>query len=100
MTPVERRVFRRIVRALEFYADPNTYFAVALVPDHPAGEIMTDFGRTADLGMKPGKRARDALGIAEPPPPDEQAPEPPEESARRRPSARARASKRKRTGRG
>lgn len=45
---------------LEFYADPQTYFAVMLVSDPPAGDIMEDFGST-ELGMKPGKKARDLL---------------------------------------
>lgn len=47
--------------ALSFYADPGTYFAVGFFPDPPCGEFMDDFTET-ELGMKPGARARKALG--------------------------------------
>lgn len=50
-----------LLGALEFYADPETWFAVALFPDHPCGEIVDDFSDTEALGEKPGKRAREAL---------------------------------------
>jgi hypothetical protein len=54
---------RRFERALEYYADPDTYFAIGFFPDHPCGEFMGDFSECAPLGKKPGKRARIALGI-------------------------------------
>lgn len=54
---------------LEFYADPETYFAIGFFPDHPCGEFDEDFEElSGDLGhpdgtpwVKPGKRARQAL---------------------------------------
>ncbi|NIT77287.1 MAG: hypothetical protein GWN58_22810 [Anaerolineae bacterium] len=49
-------------QALSFYADPETYFAIGFFPDPPNGEFMDDFSET-ELGVKPGKRARIALGI-------------------------------------
>ena len=47
--------------ALEFYADPNTYFAIGIFPDPPCGEFNEDFDDTEELGWRPGKRARAAL---------------------------------------
>ena len=48
--------------ALQFYADPCTYHAVAFAFDRPCGEFEDDF---SDNDMydypKPGKRARKAL---------------------------------------
>jgi len=52
----------KLHQVLSFYADPGTYFAIAFVPDPPNGEFMDDFSET-DLGWKPGKRARIAMGI-------------------------------------
>lgn len=54
---------------LEFYADPETYFAIGFFPDFPCGEFENDFEElSGDLGhpdgtpwVKPGKRARQAL---------------------------------------
>jgi hypothetical protein len=51
----------RLREALEFYADPDTYFAVGFMFDPPTGDFADDFDDT-DLGRKPGKRAREALG--------------------------------------
>lgn len=51
----------RLVGALEFYADPHTYFAVAVITDPPCGDFGDDFSDTEELGSKPGKRAREAL---------------------------------------
>lgn len=48
------------VEALQFYADPATYFAVGFLADPPAGDFVQDFDET-DLGEKPGKAARIAL---------------------------------------
>ncbi len=53
-----------IIRALEFYADPETYAAIGFLDDPPAGEFMDDFSEfMPELGRKPGKRARIALGL-------------------------------------
>ncbi len=46
--------------ALTFYADPETYFAIGFLPDHPTGEFINDFSET-ELGYKPGKLARETL---------------------------------------
>lgn len=52
----------RYREALEFYADPETYFAIGFFPDPPCGEFMDDFEDVGpQLGSKPGKRARRAL---------------------------------------
>lgn len=51
--------------ALEFYADPTTYFAIGFWPDPPCGEFAEDFsedhGSDEAPGFRPGKRAREAL---------------------------------------
>lgn len=50
--------------ALEFYANPDTYFAIAFMPDPPNGEFMDDFSDVeTEWGpeYRPGKRARQAL---------------------------------------
>ena len=46
--------------ALDFYADPETYFAIGFFPDRPCGPFIDDFDDT-ELGRKPGVRARRAL---------------------------------------
>jgi len=59
----------RLVEALEFYADPETYFAISFLYDPPCGEFADDFEElSGELGhpdgsewTKPGKRARAAL---------------------------------------
>lgn len=59
-------------KALAFYADPLTYFAIAFIPDRPAGDFMEDFEDTdaqniwEPIGVKPGKRARQALAVTKP----------------------------------
>ena len=50
----------RLFDALEFYADPATYFAIGFFPDPPNGDFMNDFSET-ELGHKPGKLARETL---------------------------------------
>jgi hypothetical protein len=50
-----------ILNALQFYADPFTYFAIGFFPDYPAGALMDDFSETEELEEKPGKLARDVL---------------------------------------
>ena len=51
---------RRLRKALQFYADPETYFAFVFFPDRPCGPFVEDFSET-DLGYKPGKKARKIL---------------------------------------
>ena len=61
---------KRLRRTLEFYADPETYFAIGFNADPPNGKFMDDFEEVDDMGFrsdpyngsyKPGKRARAAL---------------------------------------
>ncbi len=51
--------------ALKFYADPDTYVAIAFLGDPPCGEFADDFSDVADgsgyVTERPGKRARAAL---------------------------------------
>lgn len=47
-------------KALEFYADPETYLAIGFFPDPPCGDFWDDFSET-DIGSRPGKRAREVL---------------------------------------
>ena len=65
---LERDALRARVRvlteALEFYADPATYRAIAFLPDPPCGEFAEDFDDPGDQnfpGERPGKLARAAL---------------------------------------
>jgi hypothetical protein len=55
--------------ALGFYADPDTYFAIAFAFDNPCGDFADDFtedhGGDYDRPM-PGKRARAALSGVQP----------------------------------
>ena len=55
----------RLKTALEFYADPETYAAIAFLPDPPCGDFCKDFsddhGHDLLPGFRPGKRARAAL---------------------------------------
>jgi hypothetical protein len=53
----------KLIKTLVFYADPGAYIGIGFFPDHPHGEFMEDFSDCGDLGRKPGKRARIALGI-------------------------------------
>lgn len=52
---------KTMINVIGFYANPQTYFAIAHVPDDSAGEFMEDFSETEELGMKPGKTAREFL---------------------------------------
>lgn len=55
--------------ALEFYADPDTYFAIGFMSDPPCGDFLTDISECVDsYGLdqtKPGMRARTALAARE-----------------------------------
>lgn len=54
-----KRAFFLFWGVVEFYADADTWFAVALLPDPPAGAIMHDFRQCPDLHRRaPGGRAR------------------------------------------
>jgi hypothetical protein len=54
----------RLRGALEYYADPATYFGIGFFPDPPCGDFIND-GSETDLGMKPGAKAREALKESE-----------------------------------
>lgn len=57
-----KREITRLVKALEFYADPETYFAIGFFPDRPCGDFIKDFSHIdKSLGYKPGKLARKVL---------------------------------------
>lgn len=54
-----------IAQALQFYADPESYFATFIVPDHPAGPFADDIGCCLFDGEhdhRHGRAARRALG--------------------------------------
>jgi hypothetical protein len=60
----------RLKEALEFYAHPDTYFAISFMSEPPCGEFMDDFDIPSEewsdhdnaLGIyRAGKRARAAL---------------------------------------
>jgi len=53
-----------LIEALEFYADPETYFAIGFFPDPPCGAFVDDFEYLED-NIKPGKKARDTLKLVE-----------------------------------
>jgi len=52
----------RLIQAVQFYADPMSYLAIGFFPDRPCGEFIEDFEDT-EFGLKPGKRAREALRV-------------------------------------
>lgn len=56
------REIRIILKALAFYADPETYAAIGFYPDPPCGPFMKDFDKT-HMGKKPGKLARQAMKL-------------------------------------
>lgn len=59
---IKAEIEAKYLEVLSFYANPETYFAIGFFPDNPAGEFMDDFSETGlELGLKPGKRARDVL---------------------------------------
>lgn len=52
------------VDALAFYANPENYHAILIVPDHPCGEFAKDMSRTDHPHYSrpmPGKTARKAI---------------------------------------
>ena len=51
-------------KTLEFYANPDTYFAIGLFPDAPCGSFVDDLEEIEGMA-RPGKRARQALARTE-----------------------------------
>lgn len=64
---VEKLVaFEKVLSALAFYGDPDSYFAIGFFPDPPCGEFMKDFSEHGDPNYqpgdrRPGRRAREAI---------------------------------------
>ena len=56
---------RELETVLQFYADPDSYVAIAFFGDRPCGDFIEDFDEvTDDFGFtveRPGKRARASL---------------------------------------
>jgi hypothetical protein len=61
-------LIRQYQEALEFYADPETYFGIGIIADRPTGgfddDIDDDYEHTDMTGPRPGKLARKTLGIS------------------------------------
>ena len=62
--------YRTIMKALWFYADPDTYNAIAFLTDPPCGEFSEDMSIADDWSSTgpynrpmPGKRAREAIEV-------------------------------------
>jgi hypothetical protein len=65
--PLTRATTREaVLKALEFYADPDSYFAVAILGDAPYGAFGDDIGCVIgpheDHDHRHGRHARRALG--------------------------------------
>jgi hypothetical protein len=62
---VLEREIEKLREALGFYADPMTYFGIAILPDQPAGEFCDDIDEVpwpdGGTNHKPGRRARETL---------------------------------------
>lgn len=56
-----RKKLAIMVAAVKFYAEADTWFAVALFPDLPCGPIIDDYDEANDGRIRPGKRARAAI---------------------------------------
>ena len=57
-----RRENKIMKSALEFYANPDTYFAIMIMGDPPCGAFIDDFSKCYNnVQQRPGKRARAAL---------------------------------------
>jgi hypothetical protein len=58
-------ILQKAINALEFYANPDTYFAIAFIADQPAGEFVDDFSNDHGCDQyerpMPGKMARYAI---------------------------------------
>ena len=57
---IHRDILWEMMQVLDFYSDPETYFAIGFFPDPPCGPFIDDFSET-DMGTKPGKRAREIM---------------------------------------
>jgi hypothetical protein len=58
----QERAITELHAALEFYASPDTWYAVLLFADPPCGEIANDYSMIEEEGCeRPGARARAAL---------------------------------------
>jgi len=53
-----RKAFFLLFGIVEFYANPDTWVAVSLLPDPPCGDIIRDFRLAPDGSHRPGGRAR------------------------------------------
>lgn len=54
-----------LAEALAFYADPDSYFAIAIMADRPCGEFADDVSKDETYGRHmPGAKARAALANA------------------------------------
>lgn len=51
----------KALAALLRYGSPDSYFAVAVLADRPAGWFADDVGDTADMGRRHGAFARETL---------------------------------------
>lgn len=56
----------KLIEALEYYGNPETYFGIAMFGDPPHGDFFEDFEKypyPGDYSIqdKPGRRAREAL---------------------------------------
>ena len=62
MTEEDRKkAFFLLFGIVWFYADPDTWVAVSVMPDPPCGDIIRDFRLTPDGVRRPGGRARLAI---------------------------------------
>ena len=61
----DKKKVKILTKALHFYADPNSYFAIGILSDGPCGEFAGDFSTTYDnfgeKTWKPGKLARETI---------------------------------------
>lgn len=53
-----------VIAALEFYANPDTYFVIGFFPGHPCGDFIDDFSVVDDVA-RPGKIARATIAQIE-----------------------------------
>jgi hypothetical protein len=65
MDMTDKEKIWKLIEALAFYADPDSYFAIGFLSDRPCGEFMDDFSddhgfNQYDRAM-PGKLARKTL---------------------------------------
>ena len=56
----DKKLLKKIMDVLDFYADPETYFAIGYLGDKPCGDFIKDFSET-QIGYKPGQKSRKIL---------------------------------------